>query len=81
MAKNDLEIRESKFKITLLIDGWTCRRVKGYFAVMVTFVSRHEGRHVTKTRLLRLIASARHRADDLFEILMRYVSKKYLIIS
>ncbi len=73
MARNDTEIQNSTFKITLLIDGWTSRRVKGYFAVMASFVTVQDNKHIPKTRLLRLIACDKHKADDLYSIMKEYV--------
>jgi hypothetical protein len=69
----DAEIREVKGKVSLIVDGWTNRANRGFFAVMVCFLAEENKKKVVRQRLLRLIPSTRHTGNDLADLLIEYV--------
>lgn len=76
VTKIESLLSECKYKISIMIDGWTNRRMHGFLAVQVRFVTTQDRNVKLQSILLDLVPTSTHTAAEMYleisKVLKRY---------
>jgi hypothetical protein len=72
----DEEIANAFAPVTLLIDGWTSRNIKGYIAVFISFPSKRKNGPKIDQKLLGIIPTLSHSSKEVFEDMKNHIFSK-----
>jgi hypothetical protein len=70
------EIANAFGRVTLSIDGWTSRNIKGYIAVFISFLSKGKNGPKINQKLLRMIPTLSHSSKEVYEDMKNHIFQR-----